>query len=167
MYPPPPHPPTPQMKEYEYLLLNIRTQTIIGSQTYIPRTLSDYTETWITIFNTASSAALRFHCVGGRRDRPRTGANSALAVRRSNHSIRSHPCSDRSHPSTRLDLIPSTQLDLIPLTQLDLIPSTRLDLIPSTRLDLIHSTRLDLIPSTRLDLIHSTRLDLILKPLLV
>ncbi len=37
---------------------------------------------------------LRFHCVGGCWDETlqRTVATSALAVRRSNHSARSHPC---------------------------------------------------------------------------
>jgi hypothetical protein len=78
---------------------------------------------------------------------PRTVATTALAVRRSNHSA-------RSHPPTRLDLI-HIRRDLIH-SRLDLIHSW-LDLIHSW-LDLIHSW-LDLIHS-RLDLIH-TRLDLI------
>jgi hypothetical protein len=36
---------------------------------------------------------------------PRTVATTALAVRRSNHSARSHSKSARSHPQTRLDLM--------------------------------------------------------------
>jgi hypothetical protein len=84
---------------------------------------------------------------------PRTVATTALTVRRSNQSARSHPQSTIFIHS-RLDLIHS-RLDLIH-TRLDLIHN-RLDLIHN-RLDLIHS-RLDLIHS-RLDLIH-TRLDLI------
>jgi hypothetical protein len=70
---------------------------------------------------------------------PRTVATSALAVRRSNHSARSH--------HKRLDLI-LNRLDLI-LNRLDLILN-RLDLILN-RLDLILN-RLDLILN-RLDLI--------------
>jgi hypothetical protein len=49
---------------------------------------------------------------------PRVVANTVLAVRRSNHSARSHPLSARSHPP-QLDLI-HNQLDLIH-NQLDLI----------------------------------------------
>jgi hypothetical protein len=47
---------------------------------------------------------------------PRTVATTALAVRRSNHSARSHPQSARSHPYSAIDLILS-RLDLI-LTRL-------------------------------------------------
>ncbi len=47
------------------------------------------------IFNTASSAT---HCVGGCWIEPRTVATTTLAVRRSNHSARSHPHSAKSHP---------------------------------------------------------------------
>ncbi len=70
---------------------------------------------------------LRFRCVGGCWDRTAGQLRlTALAVRRSNHSARSHPRSARYHP--QLCLIAST-------TRLDLI-HTRLDLI-RTRLDLI------------------------------
>jgi hypothetical protein len=41
---------------------------------------------------------LRFHCVVGCGIEPGTVATTALAVRRSNHSARSHPYSARSHP---------------------------------------------------------------------
>jgi aryl carrier-like protein len=86
---------------------------------------------------------------------PRTIATSALAlaVRRSNHSARSHPQS-ADLIDTRLNLI-HAGLDLIH-AGLDLIHA-RLDLIHAG-LDLIHA-RLNLI-HTRLDLIHA-RLDLI------
>ncbi len=120
-----------------------------------------------TLFNTASSAALRFHYVRGWWDGPKTVTALTLAVRRSNHSARSHPHLARSLPQLarshpqRLDIIHNrlalihTWLDIIH-TRLDLIHN-RLDLIPNW-LDLIHN-RLDLI-HTRLDLIH-TRIYLI------
>ncbi len=76
-----------------------------------------------TLFNTASSAAPQTPlCVGGCWD-----TTSALAVRRSKHSARSHP--------SRLDLTP-TRLDLTH-SQLDLT-HTRLD-ITRSRLDPHHS----------------------------
>jgi hypothetical protein len=43
----------------------------------------------------------RFHCVGENAGiEPRTVATTALAIRRSNNSARSHPHSARSHPLT-------------------------------------------------------------------
>ncbi len=58
------------------------------------------------IFNVLHSTLLHlpplrfhFHCVGGCHGiEPRTVATSALAVRHSNHSARSHPLSARSYP---------------------------------------------------------------------
>ncbi len=41
---------------------------------------------------------LIFHCVGGCWDRTQDSCATTLAVRRSNHSARSHPHSARSHP---------------------------------------------------------------------
>ncbi len=50
-------------------------------------------------FNTALSAALRFHCFGGCWDRTQDCvAALSLTARRSNHSARSHRHSARSHP---------------------------------------------------------------------
>ncbi len=75
---------------------------------------------------------------------PRTVATGALAIRRSNHSARSHPHSARSHPplsqissATQLDLIRHSARSHPPLSQIS--SATQLDLI-RTQLDLIRNS---------------------------
>jgi hypothetical protein len=122
------------LRRYQSVPVKKRTlaffQRIVCSSAELP--LSPF---FCTFFNTASSAAHRFHCVGGCWDRTQDNCDFLHSASRA--------------LNTRLDLIhrldPILQLDL--LHRLDLIHW--LNLIP--RLDLIHRQglihhRLDLIP---------------------